>query len=135
MNDITIMIFISIVAGLLSSMNVWAQEYSHIRFHINDVYMATLMAGWMLILEALIMHGTNILAGIVLVVLSIYAIRNQLYVDDKQYLKGMIPHHSMAILQSDAILKKTNDPRIKKLATDIISAQTREISEINNILG
>ena len=44
----TIPIFIiMIIAGLLSSMNVWTDKLRDIRLHLNDIYMAILMTGWM----------------------------------------------------------------------------------------
>ena len=38
-----IMFFIMIVAGALSTMNVWVDKISDIRFSLNDVYMILLM--------------------------------------------------------------------------------------------
>ena len=37
--EIIIMMIIMFIAGLLSSMNVWVDKISDIRFHLNDVYM------------------------------------------------------------------------------------------------
>ena len=37
-----------IIAGLLSTMNIWVDKYQDIRYSMNDVYMILLMAGWML---------------------------------------------------------------------------------------
>ena len=41
--------------------------------------------------------------------LFIYLYRKQVAVNDKQYLEEMIEHHSMALLTSQEILKKTDD--------------------------
>jgi hypothetical protein len=38
-----IMFFIMIVAGALSTMNVWVDKISDIRFSLNDVYMILLL--------------------------------------------------------------------------------------------
>ena len=38
-----IMLFIMIVAGALSTMNVWVYKISDIRFSLNDLYMILLM--------------------------------------------------------------------------------------------
>ena len=38
-----IMFFIMIVAGALSTMNVWVNKISDIRFSLNDVYMILLL--------------------------------------------------------------------------------------------
>ena len=47
-NHYIVMFIIMIIAGLLSTMNVWIDKYQDIRYSLNDVYMILLMAGWML---------------------------------------------------------------------------------------
>ena len=49
-------------------------------------------------------------------------------VGDVLWMKGMIPHHSIAILTSERADIK--DPEVKKLADDIIKAQKKEIEEM-----
>jgi len=46
----------------------------------------------------------------------------------------MIEHHSMALLTSEEILKKTNDYNIAKLAKNIIQTQTDEIRDMRKLL-
>ena len=46
-NHYTIMFFIMILSGLLSTMNVWVDKLDDISFSINDAYMTLLMTGWM----------------------------------------------------------------------------------------
>jgi hypothetical protein len=47
-------------------------------------------------------------------------------------MKAMIPHHSIAILTSGRA--NIEDPRVKKLANEIIGAQEREINEMKWLL-
>jgi hypothetical protein len=128
-----------IVAGFLSTMNFWVASADHVRFHLNDVYMVLLMVGWMVLLHTAIhyQHMDNalqILVGSILFnVLIYYLIRTQTFVSDSQYLKGMIPHHSMAILMSEKIRNKTNNPQIQVLANNIIDSQQKEIEIMNNL--
>ena len=51
-----------------------------------------------------------------------------------QYLNGMIEHHSMAILTSEEILKKTDNYDVAKLAKNIIQAQKDEIREMERLV-
>jgi uncharacterized protein (DUF305 family) len=44
----------------------------------------------------------------------------------------MIPHHSIAILTSSRA--DIEDPRVRKLADDIIKAQKREIAEMKQLI-
>jgi uncharacterized protein (DUF305 family) len=114
---------------------------SNVIHNVNQIYMAALMTGAMILVEMLIMwkmypdKKLNVLiasiSGIVLI-LSFVFIRKQTAVGDKQFLKSMIPHHAAAIL----MVKETrlSDPEIQKLANDIISAQQREIEFMKNKL-
>ena len=73
--------------------------------------------------------------GIILsICVSIILLRQQLFVNDTQWLKRMISHHSTALTTSHNIYEKTNDPRIKKLAFDIIETQEREISLMKSFI-
>ena len=120
------MFFIMIIASFLSTMNVWVSSTSDIRLSLNDLYMALLMTGWMFLFMGVLDKNNFItLFGIILTAGSFYAIRKQLFVDQKQYLLGMIPHHSMAILMSKELQKKENN--IPKLLNDIITNQENEI--------
>jgi uncharacterized protein (DUF305 family) len=56
------------------------------------------------------------------------------YIDDEEYLKEMIEHHSMAILTSDEILQKTSSKRVKKLAESILTTQEKEIEYMKQLL-
>ena len=93
------MIIMSILAGFLSTMNVWANSRSHVRFHLNDVYMVALMTSWMVLFDSLYHNNSVFIAiGLVSALTFLYLIRNQVFINKSQFLNGMIPHHSMAIL-------------------------------------
>ncbi len=47
---------------------------------------------------------------------------------DLAFLEGMIVHHEGAIEMAKIVLEKTKRPEIKKMAEDIISAQSGEIA-------
>lgn len=46
---------------------------------------------------------------------------------DKDFAQEMIVHHEMAVTMANDVLAKGKDPEIKKLAEEVISAQTKEI--------
>ena len=71
---------------------------------------------------------------IIPIIIMIYAVRTQLLISDTQFLKGMIPHHSMAILMSKNILYKTKNSKIKQLAKNIIDSQNKEIILMEKLL-
>jgi uncharacterized protein (DUF305 family) len=49
---------------------------------------------------------------------------------DKAFIEEMIPHHQMAVMMASMLKDGTQRPEMKKLAEDIISAQTKEIDEM-----
>ena len=124
---------------LMSSITVNKRIY--ITNNLGKVYMSVIMAGLMLFLEVM-MHDHQysvfslnlylLLAS--LVALFVYLYRYQIAIDDKQYLKGMIEHHSMALLTSEEILKKTNNYNVAKLAKNIIQEQQDEIDSMKKLL-
>ena len=130
-NHYTIMFFIMIISGLLSTMNIWVDKIDDIRFSINDIYMTLLMTGWMFLLMGLIYQNINafILGGI-LVIINIWCIRNQFMVSESQYKLGMIPHHSMAVHMSKKLLQKDNN--ISEFVNNIIKTQEHEILFLKN---
>jgi hypothetical protein len=121
------MICIMLVAGVLSTMNVWAVSSHHLYLSLNDLYMILLMTGWMLVGMS-VLYGSYLYFGIgvVTVLFSVYAIRTQLFVSYKQFLQGMIPHHSMAVQMSRY---QTTD-----FAKSIANQQQSEIKYMKTVL-
>ena len=86
------------------------------------------MTGWMFALQAVAeskLHHAII--GVPLIIASIYAIRTQLFIDRKQYLLGMIPHHSMAVHMSRKLIQKEGENVLYRVPQKIIETQQKEI--------
>ncbi len=54
---------------------------------------------------------------------------------DVDFIQGMIPHHQGAIDMAEIVLKYGKDPEARKLAEDIIKAQTSEIAFMKDWLA
>ncbi len=109
----------------------------HFRLSLGQVYMATIMGLAMVVLEGL-MHPMPTWAWILtgtLFVLTGVAIRQQWGIHNAQYLREMIPHHSMAIFTSKQRLADPNTrPEVRSLAQAILQAQEDEIHHMENLL-
>ena len=126
------MFIIMIMSGLLSTMNVFVDKWSDIRWSLNDLYMSLLMTGWMFLFMGIYNQTPNIFVfGLTIVIISISLIRYQLFIDETQYLLGMIPHHSMAVHMSKQMLKKSNC--YPNFLRNIIYSQEKEIDFMKNV--
>ena len=63
----------------------------------------------------------------------LWLVRSQDAVQDRSYMRSMIPHHSIAILTSERA--QITDPRVRALADGIIEAQRREIAEMEALVA
>lgn len=116
---------------------VMTNSSANITNSIGKLYLALIMSFSMGLLDCFIMGDQIYLNYVVLFGLLFIAIimyRNQKGVDDKNYLNEMIEHHSMALLTSKSIIKKTKDNRVKNLAENIIKSQQSEINYMRQIL-
>ncbi len=116
-------------------------QLGHIYVSETRAFMALYMVGPMAIMMLLFMLGMyqNKKLNVVIISIallatgaSIYLLRTQSTVKDVQYMKAMIPHHSIAILVSERATFE--DPETAKLAKAIIEAQKREIAQMKEIL-
>lgn len=95
--------------------------------------MAIIMLGFMLNMYRNRAANTAIFLGAGLAfALSTWLIRSQVTVSGTDYIEAMIPHHSIAILTSERA--GIEDPRVRKLADEIIEAQRKEIAEMKYLI-
>ena len=113
------------------------QILDHAWFSETRLFMTLIMGGAMLVIMLLFMWRMypNLRAnvailggGILLLLFAVWLVRSQATVTGVDYMEGMIPHHSIAILTSERA--HITDPRVRQLADEIIEAQQREIAEM-----
>jgi len=132
-----------VTAGILmyGIMYLNTYELDHVYFSEMRLYMTILstcvMAVVMLFFMLQMLKNKKANISIVLVSILIFAgsfflMRNQTTIDEVDYMQGMIPHHSIAILTSERA--DIEDPRVRKLADDIIKAQKKEIKEMEELI-
>jgi hypothetical protein len=120
---------------------IMTNSYKNITFSVGKFYMSVIMALLMGLLEVLMydihMRVISLYYYVTLffmLCMFVYLYRNQMYIEDKDYLEEMIEHHSMAILTSDEILQKTKSERVKKLAESILTTQEKEIDYMRQLI-
>ncbi|MFD1466212.1 DUF305 domain-containing protein [Lapidilactobacillus mulanensis] len=104
-------------------------------------WMALLMGATMAIVMLLFMwpmyknkrlNRLIILVSVLIFGGSLFLVRSQTTVNDAAWLRGMIPHHSMAILTSKRA--HLSDPEVKALAEKIAITQRQEIEQMAALL-
>ncbi|QQN73634.1 DUF305 domain-containing protein [Croceicoccus sp. YJ47] len=117
-------------------------DADHIFWSETRFWMMFVMGAMMMVVMLLFMWGMykdrtrNFIilgVGVVVFALSLWLVRSQATVDDTEYMSAMIPHHSIAIMTSERASLK--DPRVRKLAHDIILAQRREIAQMKYLIA
>ena len=142
------MFIVNILIGMaFNPMNLLA-------YRINDLYLSTTlfyggiaMASNMIwsheIINYLAGGGSfninTFLIGIGCILVITYIMRKQLFIDDQQWLRRMISHHSTAITTSKKLLENKKamrqNPVLYRLAKDIVYNQEREIAQMKNMLN
>jgi uncharacterized protein (DUF305 family) len=113
----------------------------HMTFSVNrlmaSLVMACVMSMVMLAFMWSMYKGTRtkvavlVIAGVLGTILPV-SNRSQALIDDTRFMESMIPHHSIAI--NNARNASISDPRVRKLADQIIASQVREIVEMKLLL-
>lgn len=127
----TLVSFVAMYFLMYSMINSRADLY----LSVNQVWMAGSMTAAMVAIELVVMGemyrnkavrfglmGFSILMTIIFVLFTRY----QTAIDEKDFLRSMIPHHSGAILMCQN--ENITDAEIRKLCSDIIESQQSEIN-------
>lgn len=117
-------------------------QFDHVFYSQTRLWMALLMGAVMAVIMLGFMwtmykkRAANfaIIAGAVAVFAgSLFLVRSQALVGDVDYMRAMIPHHSIAVLTSTNA--NIRDARVRELADEIIAAQVREIDEMKELIA
>ena len=116
-------------------------QWEHVYFSETRAYMALYMGAGMAVIMLVFMGNMykkaklNLMIyglSVLMFAVGIWGVRSQATVDQVDWMQAMIPHHSIAILTSSRA--DIEDPRVQKLADDIIKAQKREIAEMQALI-
>jgi uncharacterized protein (DUF305 family) len=126
---------------MLGLMYLNTYQLHHVFFSETRTYMALVMGATMAVIMLAFMQNmlsnrrVNIgifVGSAVLFAVALWLVRSQTTVDEVSYMKAMIPHHSIAILTSERA--RITDPRVRRLADQIIESQRREILEMKTLI-
>lgn len=113
----------------------------HAMFSLNRLIASLVMACVMTVVMLAFMwsmyHGRAAKVGVliaagVLGIALLFTNRSQAVISDVSFMQSMIPHHSIAI--NNARKASISDPRVRKLADEIIEAQVREIALMKRLI-
>lgn len=114
---------------------------NHALFSLNRL-VASLVMGCVMVIVMLsfmwpMYKGLGIKIAVLVVAAAVGTVllfvnRSQYLISDVSFMKSMIPHHSIAI--NNARKASISDPRVRKLADQIIESQVREIAEMKLLI-
>lgn len=133
------MMFVGI---FFNPMNILAYRFNELYLSLTLIYGGILMASNMIWAHEIINYLTmghfnfnTFLVGVCLsVMVSLFLLRSQFQIDDSQWLRRMISHHSTALTTSHKIKTRSQHPQVIKLAEDIIQTQEKEIKLMKSLL-
>ena len=129
----------AIMFGLMY-LNTYALE--HVFFSETRFWMTFVMGAVMAVVMLAFMWGMYrntaknwIIIGVAAVTFAggLWLVRSQESVNDSEWMSAMIPHHSIAILTSERA--HISDKRVQELANSIITAQRKEIAEMEWLIA
>ena len=138
----SIMFVIMVFVGIsFNAMNMLVFRFDYLYLSLTLFYGGLIMASnmiWAHEIIHFIYHGKMnkiiFIIGIILTILTTFIIRSQIFVNDNQWLRRMISHHSTALTTSHKIKNKTQNLELKQLAEDIIDTQEKEILQMKRLL-
>lgn len=141
LQSVLFMMFLSFMIQYYVMSVIMTNSLTNIRMSLGKIYVSGIMALLMGIVEVAMndyyMKMISVKYYIILFILLgiiYYMYKTQKYIYDRDYLNEMIEHHSMALVTSGEILKKTSDPKVKILASKIINTQEEEIQYMKSLL-
>lgn len=130
----TLAMFILMYSTVFSLDHVWFSSTKTLMALYMGATMAVIMLAFMLKMYNDKKKNVAIFAGsAALFVVALWVFRAQAVVGDVAWMEQMIPHHSLAILTSERA--NISDPRVRRLADEIILAQRREIAEMEALIS
>ena len=130
----TVVMFVLMYSTIYTLDHVWWSDTKMFMALYMGATMAVIMLAFMLKMYDDKRVNLAIFGGsAVLFALGLWLAQSQETVQDVDWMKAMIPHHSIAIMTSERA--EISDPRVRRLADEIILAQKREIAEMEALIA
>ena len=133
---------LTIILGMLfTHMNILVYRLSDIYISFTLFYTGLLLASKMLWGHEIIYYlcvGTfsieTFVIGSILTIITILLMREQIFVNDKDWIRWMIPHQSAGLTTVHKIYNRTTDPSVKATAKELIKTYEKEIQLMKDML-
>ena len=142
MKNVVMMVICSFLIQYFIMPPIMVNRISELTFTLGNAYLSLFMGLLMGVVEVIMYdmryNVTSVKYYVSLLVgagVCVYLYRYQIGITDKQYLEEMIEHHSMALLTSDRIVKKTDNYDVAAFSKTIIQQQSDEIIKMRDILS
>ncbi len=132
----------TVTAVIFALLYLKTHSADHLYWSETRFYMALVMGGAMTVVLTAFMFRVYGSTAVNLVVLaagaivfggSLYLVRSQDTIDQVDWMREMIPHHSTAILTSRRA--SISDERVRQLAEEIIRTQQQQIEQMRQLIA
>lgn len=133
--------FASFILNYFITTSLFLHKLDNFSNNLNRVYLALYKSTWVLVVSCLLFllfrHDFNyifLISVFSCVVLIFFLTRYQVGINDKQYLRSLIQFYADTILPSKKIIVKSNNPKIQKLADEVMTKNKQFISDAKELL-
>lgn len=133
--------FATFILNYFITSSLFLHNLSDFSNNLNRVYLALYKSCWALVISCLLFlifknyfSHTFLIILFICVTLIFFLTRYQVGINDKQYLRSIIQFYSDTILPSNKINLITNNPKIQKLAYEVMTKNKQFISDAKELL-
>ena len=131
----SLLMFIAGFSASLIGMNLCINKLEHMKFTLNDIYIAILVNFFMFFIYGLFVGNLFLIfIGIFISLCFFLLIRKQVFISKDECIKSIIPHQSTTIFFSEKILEQDLTDNEKEIIKKVIDNQNKDMESLINLL-
>ena len=96
--------------------------------------MGLLVTSWVILINGLFnLNYKFIITAIIGISIFTYLIKNQVFIDDSEFVKAVMDNHSETIMMAEKVKEKSKNKKIIDLANEIIMIQNKEMKDMKKM--
>lgn len=109
-------------------------DMTNINHNLNKLYISIFVVSLMMACDSVMFDSKNTLLFGLLATVMVFFIKDQIFIDDDQYLSSLIENYQQSIDMSEKIKDKTVNPQVRDISNKIITNFKTDITLFKNII-